>query len=158
MPQSGVGSMLGSIKGCLPLKLVFHQMLSSTEGCLPMKVVFHRRSSSTGGRLPEKVVFHWRLSSTKYCLPPKVVFHRRPSSTKCHLPPKVVFHWSLYSTYNESLIDLIFVRTVNIPNLGFLPCLEVASPLKVVFPQRLSPTEKWDSKTSLRLVKKGQWD
>ena len=34
---------------------------------------------------------------------------------------------------DNTLIDLIFVRTVNIPNLSFLPCLEVASPPKVVF-------------------------
>ena len=140
-------------------------------GRLPPKVVLHRRSSSTGGRLPPKVVFHQRSSSTRSSstkgrLPPKVVFHRRSSSTegrlrpkvvftKGLLPPKVIFHrWSSF-TYHNTLVDLLFVRTVNIPNLSLLPCLEVASPLKVVFHQRLSPTEKWDSKTSLRLVKKG---
>ena len=53
------------------------------------------------------------------------------------------------STYHNTLVDLIFVRTVNIPNLSILLCLEVASPLKaastkgrlpskVVFHQRSS--------------------
>ena len=52
---------------------------------------------------------HWRSSSTEGCLSPKVVFHQR-----------------LFSTYHNTLVDLIFVRTVYIPNLSFLPCLEVA--------------------------------
>ena len=166
-------------------------MSSSTKGRLPPQVVVHRRLSSM------KVVFHWRYSSTKGCIPLKVVFYQRSSSTRGHLPPKVVFHLRLSSTYHNTLIDFIFVRTVNIPNLSFLPCLEVASPLKVVFHpklsltyhdtlvdlifvktvnililsllpclevasplkvvfhQRMSPTIKWDSKTRLRLVKKG---
>ena len=63
---------------------------------------------STEGRLPPKVVFHRRLSSTKDCLPPKVVFHQRLSSIN-----------------HNKLVDLIFVRTVNIPNLSLLPCLEM---------------------------------
>ena len=114
-------------------------MEGSTEGHLPpTKFVFHQRLSSTAGRIRLKVVFHRRSSSTKGLLPSKVVFHR----------------WSSF-TYHNTLVDLLFVRTVNIPNLSLLPCLEVASPLKVVFHQRLSPTEKWDSKTSLSLVKKG---
>ena len=41
MSQSGVGSMQGSSKGRLPLKVVFHYRLSSTTGSLPSKVVFH---------------------------------------------------------------------------------------------------------------------
>ena len=35
MPQSGVGSMQESTKGCLPQKVFFHQRSSSTEGRLP---------------------------------------------------------------------------------------------------------------------------
>ena len=41
-----------SIKGCLPLKDVFHQI------CLLSKVIFHQRLSSIKGHLPSKVVFH----------------------------------------------------------------------------------------------------
>ena len=83
MPQSKLGSMQGSTKGLLPLKVVFHRRLSSTEGCLPPKVVFPK--------VP-KVVFHQRSSSTEDRLPRKIVFHRRLSSTKGRLPKKVVFH------------------------------------------------------------------
>ena len=43
---------LYSTKGCLTLKVIFHQKLSSIEG------ISHRRSSS------KKVIFHYRLSST----------------------------------------------------------------------------------------------
>ena len=91
---------------------------------------------STEGRLPPQVVFHHRSSSTEARLPPKVVFHRRLSSTKGRLPPKVVFHQRSSFTYHNTLVDLIFVRTVNKPNLNLLPCLEVASRLKVVFLRR----------------------
>ena len=77
---------LSSTKGCLQLKVVFHQMLSSTEGCLPPKVIFHRGSSSTIGCLPTKVAFYRKLSSSLGCLPPKVVFHRRSSTTIFCLP------------------------------------------------------------------------
>ena len=91
--------------------VVFHQRLSSTEGRLPLKVVFHRWVSSTEGRLPPKFVFHQRSSSNKGYLPPKVVFHQRPSSIEGHLPSKVIFH------HHNTLVDLIFVRTVNIQNL-----------------------------------------
>ena len=93
MPQSGVGSMQGSNKGSLPLKVVLHRRSSSIEGhlpnkgCLPMKVVFPQRASSTKGRLQPKVIFHQRLPCTKGRLPPKVFFHQRLSSTKGHLPP-----------------------------------------------------------------------
>ena len=136
-------------------RIVFHRKSSSTEGYLPPKVVFRGRLSSPEGRLPQKVFFHRWVSSTEGRLPLKVVFHPRSSSTKGLLTSKVVFHrWSSF-TYHNTLVDLLFVRTVNIPNLSLLPCLEVASPLKVVFHQRLSPTKKWDSKTGLRLVKKG---
>ena len=88
MPQSGVGSMQRSRKGCLPLKGVFNCRSSSTTGCLPPKVVFHRRLSSTKGRLPPSGIMHHAGCNT--------------------------------------LVDLIFLRTVNIPNLSLLPCLEVA--------------------------------
>ena len=58
-------------------------------------------------------------SSNKVCLLQKVVFHWRSSSTKDYLPPKVVFHQRLSSTYHNTFVHLIFVRTVNIPNLNF---------------------------------------
>ena len=118
--------------------VVFHWRSFSTEGCLPPKAVTHPKSSSTKGRLPPRVVFHQGLSSTKGCLSPKVVFHRRSSSTEGvfhqrasstegRLSPKVVFHRRSSSTYHNTLVDLIFVRTVNIPNISLLPCLEVAN-------------------------------
>ena len=102
MPQNGVGSMRGSSKGRLPLKVLFHCRSSSTTGHLPPKVVFHLRSSSL------KVVFHLRSSSTKGFLPAEVVFQR------------------LSSTYHNTLVHLIFVRAVNIPNLSFLPAVHDA--------------------------------
>ena len=76
-------------------------------------------------RLPPNFVSHQRLSSTKCRLPLKVIFNQRSSSTGGRLQPKSVFPWRLSSTYHKTLIDLIFVRTVNIPNLSLLPCLEV---------------------------------
>ena len=95
--------MQGSNEGRLPLKVVLCRGLSSTKDILPLKV------PSIEGYLPLKVFFHQRSSFIRGCLPTKVVIHRR-----------------LSSTYYNNLIDLIFVRTVNIPNLNFLPCLEVA--------------------------------
>ena len=90
MPKSRVGSMLGSTKGRLPLKVVFHQRTSSTKSRLPQKVVFHWRSPTTEGCLPPKVVTHQRSFSTEGCLPMKVVFHRRSFFTKGRLP---TFFW-----------------------------------------------------------------
>ena len=124
-------------KGCLPQKVVFHQRSSSTKGHLPPKVIFHQRSSSskvvfqwrlssTVTCLSLKVVFHWRLFSTESRLPQKVIFHWRSSSTEGRLPPNVAFYRWLSSTYLNTLVDLIFARTVNIPNFSLLPCLEVA--------------------------------
>ena len=55
-------------------KIVFH-LRSSIKGCLPMKVVFHWRSSSTRGHPPPKVVFHRRSSSTEGHLSLRVIFH-----------------------------------------------------------------------------------
>ena len=46
--------MLSSIKGCLPLKVVFQWRSSSIEGCLTSKV----NLSSIEGGYPSKVVFH----------------------------------------------------------------------------------------------------
>ena len=92
-----------------------HRRSSFTEDCLPPKGVLHQMSSSTKGRLPQKVVFHRRLSSTKGNLPPKVIFRRRLSSTEGCLPKKDVFHQRSSFTYHNTLVDLIFVRTVNIP-------------------------------------------
>ena len=65
---------------------------------------------------PQKVVFHRR----------KVVYRKRSSSPKGCLPPKIVWHQSLSSTYHNTLVDLIFVRAVNIPNLSFLPAMHDA--------------------------------
>ena len=48
-------------------------------------------------------------------------------SIKGCLPPKVIFHWRSSSTYHETLVDLIFVRTVNLPNFSLVPCLEVTN-------------------------------
>ena len=124
---------MSSTKDCLPAKVVLQQRSSSNKGCFPQKVVFHRSSSSTEGHLPPKVVFHRRSTSTEGCLTPKVVFHRRP--------PKVFFHQRSAFTYHNTLVDRIFFRTANIPNLSLLPCLEVASPPKVVFYRKLSSTE-----------------
>ena len=50
----------------------------------------------------------------------KVVFQGRSSSGEG------VFHQRLSANYHDNLVDLIFVRTVNIPNLSLLTCLEVA--------------------------------
>ena len=50
--------MSSSIKGCLPPKVVFHQMFSSIEGRLPSKAVFHERLSSIEGHFPSKFIFH----------------------------------------------------------------------------------------------------
>ena len=91
-----------------------NQRLSSTKGCLPPKVIFHQRLSSTKGCFPPKVVFHQRLFSTEDCL-----------TTEGCLHMKVFFHHRLSSTYHNTLVDLIFVRTVNIANFSLLPCLEV---------------------------------
>ena len=93
-------------------RIVFHQR------CLTPKVLFHRRLSSTEGHLPPKVILHRRLSSTKGCLPPKVVFHQRSSSTEGCLSPKAVFHQRSTSTYHNTLVDVTFVSTVNVPNLS----------------------------------------
>ena len=167
MLQSGVGSMQGppkvlfyrrlsSTEGHLPPQVVFQQRSSSTEGRLPPKDFFHQRSSSIQGRLAPKAMFHQRPSSTEGPLPPKDVFHQRSStiegrlppkivfqqrssSTEGLLPPKVVFYQWLSSTYHDTLVDLILVRKVNIPNLSFLPYLEVNSPPKVVFHRRCLP-------------------
>ena len=126
MPQSQVWCGVCASSGFLFIFRSLSFMFSScTEGCLLTKVVFHGWSSSTRGGLPPKVVFHWRLSSTKGRLVLKVVFHRRLSSTDGRLPPKVGFHRTSSFTYHNTLVEPIFLRTVNIPNLSPLPCLEV---------------------------------
>ena len=103
---------------CLPPKVIFHQSSSSTGGCLPLKDVFHRRSSSPKGCLLLRIVFHQRLSSTEGRLPPKAVFYQRSSSTEDWYPPKVVFHRRTSYTNHNTLVDLIFVRTVNAIDWG----------------------------------------
>ena len=50
--------MSSSVKGRLPMKVVFHQRLLSVKGRLPSKVIFSQRSFSVKGRLPADVVFH----------------------------------------------------------------------------------------------------
>jgi len=115
---------MSSIECCLPPKVIIHRRSSSTKGHLPPKVVLHQMSSSTKGRLPLNVIFHQRSSSTKSCLPPKCILHWRLPSTKVHPPPKIVFRRMSSSTLHNTLVDLIFVRTVNIPNLILLPCFE----------------------------------
>ena len=124
-----------STDSCLPLKVIFHRRSSSTDGCLPLKVAFHQRLSSTEGCLSPKAVFHQRSSSIEGRLPPKVIFHRRLSSAEGHLPPKGVFLQRASSINHNTLVGLIFVITVNIPNLSLLPSLEV------VFHQMSSSSE-----------------
>ena len=101
-----------STKSCFPQKVIFHGRSSSTEGCLPPKVVFHQKVSSTNGHLP-----------TEGRLPMNVVFQQRSPPNEGRLPPKCIFQQRLSSTYHNTLVDLIFVRTVNIPNLSFLPTM-----------------------------------
>ena len=50
----------------------------------------------------------------------------RSSSTEGNLPPQVVFHRGSSSTNHNTLVDLTFVRAVNIPNLSFLPAIHDA--------------------------------
>ena len=72
-----------SIRGCLPMKVVFittffdfglvpgAYVSNLRKICsvfifwchLPLEVIFHWRSSSIRGRLPLKIIFHWRSSS-----------------------------------------------------------------------------------------------
>ena len=113
-------------EGCVQPKVVFLWRSSSTKGRLPPKVVFHQKLSSTVGHCPPNVIFHRKLSSTEGCLPPKVIFHYRSSSAKDILPPKIVFHRRSSSINHNTLVDHIFVRIVNIPNLSLLPYLKVA--------------------------------
>ena len=131
---------LSSTQGCIPQKVLFHSRSSSTEGCLPpkvvflLKVVFKWRLYSTNGRFPLKVVFNWMLSSTEGRLPPTMTPYICENSqlTKSH-PPTCNDRCMMYDTWCMmhdawcyTLVDLIFVRTVSIPNLSLLPCLEVA--------------------------------
>ena len=112
------------------MNCIFHRRWSSKEGLLLPKVIFHLRLSSRLSpterlfhrRLsPPKVVFYRRLTLRKGRLPPKGVFHRRLSSTKGLLPSKVFFQRTLSTTYYNTLVDLTFVRTVNIPNFRLQP-------------------------------------
>ena len=141
MPQSGLGSMQGSssTEGLSPPKVVFHQRLSSTVGNFPPTVVFQQRSSSTKGGLSLQVVFYRRSSSTegvfhRRCLPPKV------SSAEGCLPPKVVFHRRMSSTYHNTLVDLIFVRTVNISSSKSQPLTLLRSGIRFFWTNKLNET------------------
>ena len=99
-----------------------------------------KRSRQHAGKKYREYVYHQSSSCTEGCLPLKVVFNQRTSSTGGHLTLKVVFHLRSSSTYHNTLIDLVFVRSVRIPNFSFLPALEVAFPPKVVFHKRSSST------------------
>ena len=118
----GENQKVQSFKGCLPLKVFFHQMSSSIKGrppskgvfrqrsssikgCLPSKCVYNQRSSSIEGYLPLEVVSHWRLSSIKGCLPSMVVFHQRLSSIKRCLS---FFHWKLSSIKGSFSWKVVF--------------------------------------------------
>ena len=121
---------MSSIKGCLPLKVIFHQILSSIKGCLPLKIVFHQRLPFIQGHLPSKAIFHQRSSSIKDCLPSKVVFHKmlssikgclpsksssikiffyqRLSSIKSRLPPKVILHCTPDGVHRAKLLAISY--------------------------------------------------
>ena len=103
-----------SSKGRLLPKAVCLCRLSSNRG------VFHRKLSSSFGRIPQKVFFQQRLSSTDGRLSPKVVFHQRSYSTEGRLPIEGRLPPKVSSTYHNTLVHLLFVRAVNIPNLSFL--------------------------------------
>ena len=137
--------MVVSIDGCFPLMIVFHWGLSSIDGHLPSKIVLQYRFSSIESSLPSKII------SIKGCHPSKVIFH--PSKSLYQIPTwllylrvkilsgknfwevnsptveKVVIRWwpskGLWPSYLNTMIDLVFVSNVSIPNLSLLPCLEV---------------------------------
>ena len=71
-----------SFKGCLQLKVVFHQHqnLSSIKGHLSSKIILIHRLSSIKGCLPSKFFFHQLFSSIRGYPPSKVIFNRRSSS------------------------------------------------------------------------------
>ena len=92
--MSGQGS--SSVKGRLPLKVVFHQKTSSVKGRLLSNVVLCQRLSSIEGRLPLLGHFHFcpvpcAFQQCASCLLSKVVFRQWSSSIKGCLPLKVVF-------------------------------------------------------------------
>ena len=100
-------------------------MSSSMKGLLPLKVIFHQRSSSVKGRLLSKVVFCKRSSSVKGCLLSKVVFHQRSSSVKVRLPSKVVFHQRSSSIKCDKVSQLLDVTVLldKIPPCNLLVCM-----------------------------------
>ena len=97
------------------MKVVFHQWSSSTSHNTLVDLIFVRTDNIPNLSLLPclEVVFLRRVSSTKGHLPPKVIFYPRLSSTKGRLPQKVVFHRRSSFTHHNTLVDLIFVRTVN---------------------------------------------
>ena len=94
-----------SIKGRLP------SLVDSIIGCLPWKVIFHGRSSSMEGRLPWKVIFHQRSSSIDGCLPFKVVFHWRSSSVS-ELSSSYLIHSFIYWPWTTKI--MIFQQGITI--------------------------------------------
>ena len=85
----------------------------STKVKLKLKLSLAIPASAT----PAKSKMAARGPQNAVCLPTKVVFHRRLSSTKGRLPNIGHLPKKSFSTYPNTLVDLIFVRTVNIPNL-----------------------------------------
>ena len=86
--MSGQGS--SSVKGRLPLKVVFHQKTSSVKGRLLSNVVLCQRLSSIEGRLPLLGHFHFCPAPCAFqqCasrLLSKVVFRQWSSSVKSRL-------------------------------------------------------------------------
>ena len=124
----GVGGQLWYLRKKPPPKKAYsekaflkqNQNIKNAEKRSRQHARIQQRSSSTEGRLPPKVIFHQRASSTEGGLPPKVIFHLRSSSTKGCLPPKVIFLQRSSSINHNTLVDLLFVRAVNIPNLSLL--------------------------------------
>ena len=99
----GLGRLYIFIKGCLPSKVIFHQMSSSIKGCLPSKFVFHQRLSSIKGLLPSKDVFHWRSSSIEVRLPLMVVLNSYDKIWEQHVRKVIKGVRDLLSSVREVL-------------------------------------------------------
>ena len=127
-----------SIKGHVPLLVVFHWLSSSIIGCPPSKyssitgqppskVFFHQMSSISKGNLSLNFVFHQSLFISKGdpCLwfPSKVIFyqrllsikgcfHHKPSSMKGHLTWKIIFPQMLVFIkfiFHQSFLPLMVI-------------------------------------------------
>ena len=99
---------------------------SSIKGSLPLKVVFNWRSSSIEGHLPLKVVFHWRSSSIEGCLPLKVVFHRRSYSMLCVHMYCTMIDFAVVSRLVRALTSLHrLIKVVDILSNKHTECLQI---------------------------------